>query len=262
MYRKQCKQLQLFDKRPNARFGFKLSLLSNYSAIRCVRFVKTRKSILQNTFFSPPFLAKITTQKHPISPYFQSFIFYFYAIFERIICIQHHFAFLVGRLFANFRCPKKGLYWSKCCFLQYFCSLRTSVFHQSQTNKPNMQCASLYISPCVLLHFVLHLAAFTLRFAAFYLAFSGIQHCVLLLIAMLFAPNSTTFAANCLPFCIIIAFMQCLSSFHHLQTSPIFHQNKPPRESIICGRVEDWLMKTVLIMLNTELKILHRFVLM
>ena len=81
------KQLKIFDKRPNARFEFKLSLLSNYSAIRCVRFVKTRESILQKAFFSPPFLAKITTPKHPISPYFQPFIFYFYAIFERIICI-------------------------------------------------------------------------------------------------------------------------------------------------------------------------------
>ena len=67
--------------------GFKLSLLSNYSAIRCVRFVKTHENILQNTFFPSPFLAKINTQKHPICPYFQPFIFYFYAIFERITCI-------------------------------------------------------------------------------------------------------------------------------------------------------------------------------
>ena len=124
-----------------------------------------------------------------------------------------------------------------------------------------MQCASLYISPCVLLHFVLHLAAFCT-------AFCCILPCVSRHLASHFAancnaicPNSTTFAANCPPSCIIIAFMQCLSSFHHLQTNPIFHQNKPPRESIICGRVEDWLMKTVLIMLNTELKTLHRFVL-
>ena len=51
--------------------------------------------------------------------------------------------------------------------------------------------------------------------------------------------------------------MQCLSSFHHLQTNPIFHQNKPPRESIICGRVDDWLMKTVFIMLKFVLKILQ-----
>ena len=51
--------------------------------------------------------------------------------------------------------------------------------------------------------------------------------------------------------------MQCLSSFHHLQTNPIFHQNKPPRESIICGRVEDWLIKTVLIMLKFALKMLQ-----
>ena len=164
MYRKQCKQLKIFDKRPNAQLGFKLSLLSNYSAIRCVRFVKTSENILQNTFFPPPFLAKITTQKHPISPYFQSFIFYFYAIFERIICIQHHFAFLVGRLPANFRCPKTGFQQSKYRFLQHFCPLTTSAFHQSQTNKPNMQRALLYISPCVLLHFVLHLAAFSTAF--------------------------------------------------------------------------------------------------
>ena len=254
MYRKQCKQLQLFDKRPNARFGFKLSLLSNYSAIRCVRFVKTHEDILQKAFFSPLFLAKITTPKHPICPYFQPFMFYFYSIFECIICIQHHFAFLVGRLPADFRCPKNGFQWSKYRFLQHFYPLITSFFHQSQTNKPNIQCASLYISPCVLLHLAL-------RFAAFYLAFSGIQHCVLLLIAMLFAPNSTTFAASCPPSCIIIAFMQCLSSFHHLQTNPIFPQNKPPRVSIICGRVDDWLMKTVLVMLNIELKILHSLVL-
>ena len=87
MYRKQCKQLQLFDKRPNAQLGFKLSLLSNYSAIRCVRLVKRRENILQNTFFPPPFLAKINTQKQAIIPYFQPFTFYFYAIFERIICV-------------------------------------------------------------------------------------------------------------------------------------------------------------------------------
>jgi|GEM_PF-1209821 len=87
MYRKQCKQLKIFDKRPNAQLGFKLSLLSNYSAIRCVRLVKRREDILQNTFFLPSLLAKTNTQKHPIIPYFQPFTFYFYAIFERIICI-------------------------------------------------------------------------------------------------------------------------------------------------------------------------------
>ena len=180
VYRKKCKQLQLFDKRPNARFGFKLSLLSNYSAIRCVRFVKTCENILQNTFFSPPFLAKITTQKHPICPYFQPFMFYFYAIFERIICIQHHFAFLVGRLPANFRSYKTDFQWSKYHFLQHFRLLITSVFHQSQTNKLNMQRASLYISPCVLLHFVL-------RLAAFYTAFSCILPCVQQHLALHFA---------------------------------------------------------------------------
>ena len=261
MYRKQCKQLKIFDKRPNAQLGFKLSLLSDYSAIRCVRFVKRRENILQNAFFLPSLLAKTNTQKHPICPYFQPFIFYFYAIFERITCIQHHFTFLVGRLFANFRCPKMGFQQSKYRFMQHFYPLITSFFHQSQTNNPTynvhhytFRLAFCYILCCVQRHF-------TLRFAAFYLAFSGIQHCVLLLNAMLFAPNRTTFAANCPPSCIIIAFMQCLSSFHHLQTNPIFHQNKPPRESIICGRVDDWLIKTVLIMLNTELKTLHGFVL-
>lgn len=182
VYRKQCKQLKIFDKRPNARLGFKLSLLSNYLAIRCVRFVKTCESVLQNAFFPPPFLAKTNTQKHPISPYFQPFIFYFYAIFERITCFQHHFAFLVGRLPANFRSPKKGLCWLKHRFLQYFYPLTTSVFHQSQTNKPNMQRASLYISPCVLLHFVLHLAAF-------YTAFCCILPCVQRHLALHFAAN-------------------------------------------------------------------------
>ena len=101
----------------------------------------------------------------------------------------------------------------------------------------------------------------TLCLAANCIAFCTKSYCVLHQIALQFAPNSTTFAANCPPSCIIIAFMQCLSSFHHLQTNPIFHQNKPPRESIICGRVDDWLIKTVLIMLNVELKTLHRFVL-
>ena len=182
VYRKQCKQLQLFDKRPNARFGFKLSLLSNYSAIRCVRFVKLCENILQNTFFSPPFLAKITTQKHPISPCFQPFIFYFCAIFERIICIQHHFAFLVGRLPADFRYPKNGFQWSKYRFLWHFYPLITSFFHQSQTNKPNIQCASLYISPCVLLHFVL-------RFAAFCTTFCCILPCIQRHLALRFAAN-------------------------------------------------------------------------
>ena len=81
------KQLKIFDKRPNARFEFKLSLLSNYSAIRCVRFVKTHENILQNTFFLTSLLAKTNTQKQAISPYFQPFIFYFYAIFERITSI-------------------------------------------------------------------------------------------------------------------------------------------------------------------------------
>ena len=71
------KHLKIFDKRPNARFEFKLSLLSNYSAIKYVRFVKRRENVLQNTFFLPSLLAKTNTQKHPISPYFQPFIFYF-----------------------------------------------------------------------------------------------------------------------------------------------------------------------------------------
>lgn len=194
MYRKQCKQLQLFDKRPNARFGFKLSLLSNYSAIRRVRFVKTCENILQNTFFLPPFLAIITTQKHPISPYFQPFMFYFYAIFEYIICIQHHFAFLVGRLPANFRCPKTDFQQSKYHFLQCFYPLITSVFHQSQTNKPNMQCASLYISPCVLLHFVL-------RLAAFYTAFCCILPCIQRHLALHFAANCNAICSKQHYFC-------------------------------------------------------------
>ena len=186
VYRKKCKQLKIFYKRANARLGFKLSLLSNYSAIRCVRFVKRCENILQNTFFPPPFLAKINTQKQAIIPYFQPFTFYFYAIFERIICVQHHFAFLVGRLPANFRCPKTDFQQSKYHFLQCFYPLITSVFHQSQTNKPNMQCASLYISPCVLLHFAL-------RFAAFCTAFCCILHCVLLHFTLHLAAFSTAF---------------------------------------------------------------------
>ena len=35
---------------------------------------------------------------------------------------------------------------------------------------------------------------------------------------------------------------------------PIFHHNKPSRESIICGQVETWWTKRVLIMLKFLLK--------
>ena len=37
-------------------------------------------------------------------------------------------------------------------------------------------------------------------------------------------------------------------------TTPILHQNKPARESIICDKVGDWLMKRALIMLKFLLK--------
>ena len=35
---------------------------------------------------------------------------------------------------------------------------------------------------------------------------------------------------------------------------PLLHQNKPSRESIFCGKVGDWWIKRVLIMLNFLLK--------
>ena len=135
-----------------------------------------------------------------------------------------------------------------------FCTKTHCVLHQIALRFAPYCTAFSTKTHCVLVHIAVH-------FGAYCSAFWCILQCVLVLNAVQFAPNSTTFAANCPPSCIIIAFMQCLSSFHHLQTNPIFHQNKPPRESIICGRVDDWLIKTVLIMLNVELKTLHRFVL-
>ena len=40
----------------------------------------------------------------------------------------------------------------------------------------------------------------------------------------------------------------------HAQANPFLHQNKPPRESIFCGKVSDWWTKRALIMLNLSLK--------
>ena len=37
-------------------------------------------------------------------------------------------------------------------------------------------------------------------------------------------------------------------------TNPFWHQNKPPRESIFCGKVSDWWTEGALFMLNSLLK--------
>ena len=37
----------------------------------------------------------------------------------------------------------------------------------------------------------------------------------------------------------------------HSHATPFLHQNKPPRESIICGKVGNWWTKKALIMLKT-----------
>ena len=42
--------------------------------------------------------------------------------------------------------------------------------------------------------------------------------------------------------------------FLHLQLTPFLHQNKPPRESIICGRVGSWSITMALIVLKFLLK--------
>ena len=41
----------------------------------------------------------------------------------------------------------------------------------------------------------------------------------------------------------------------HAQLPPFLHQNKPPRESIFCGKVSDWWTEGALFMLNFLLKI-------
>ncbi len=40
----------------------------------------------------------------------------------------------------------------------------------------------------------------------------------------------------------------------HAHANPFLHQNKPPRESIFCGKVSDWWTTRALIMLNFSLK--------
>ena len=40
-----------------------------------------------------------------------------------------------------------------------------------------------------------------------------------------------------------------------MHNCPFLHQNKPPRESIFCGKVNDWWTKRALIMLKFVLKV-------
>ena len=52
--------------------------------------------------------------------------------------------------------------------------------------------------------------------------------------------------------------MQCVFISLAFITIPLLHLNKPPRESIFCGKVGDWWIKMALIVLNFLLKSLQR----
>ena len=79
------------------------------------------------------------------------------------------------------------------------------------------------------------------------------MHCVLLQIARHFAANSPKAGANASP-------LEYKFILLHSHANPFLHQNKPSRESNICGRVSDWWTKRALIMLNFLLKTRQRMI--
>ena len=135
-----------------------------------------------------------------------------------------------------FFAPKYALLVPKIPLFDGYFALFGHVFHGSLRvclyNHGELLCV-LY---CVLHHFALHLAPF-------YLAFCTKTQCILRHIAPHLATNSPKCGANC-------GFMQCVFILLTFATGPFLPQNKPSRESNFCGKVGDWWIKRLLLVLN------------
>ena len=100
------------------------------------------------------------------------------------------------------------------------------------------------ILPCVQHQNALHLAPKRI-------AFSGILHCIQHQNALHFAANGPKSGASC-------GFMQCVFILPAFTCNPLFHQNKPSRESNFCGRMGGWWITKALLVLKILLKRLQQ----
>ena len=110
--------------------------------------------------------------------------------FEKIVCIQHHLAFLVACRFVFFSTPNSCFQPLKPHFLTYVLPLLSPFVNASKGFCLPLRHVFLCVPTCVLQHFTLHLAPKRL-------AFSTKTACVL-------HQNSLRFAPKCSAFCSIL----------------------------------------------------------
>ena len=76
---------------------------------------------------------------------------------------------------------------------------------------------------------------------------------------MRLAPKRTSFSSKQPKIWCKLRFYAKRMHFPTFTTHPFFHQNKPSRESIICGRVGSWWITRALIMLKFLLKTRQKY---
>ena len=203
---------------------------------------------------------------HAFSKKLQPYPLFFLSSFKKIICIQYHFAFLVGYRLVVFLCSILCFQPLKPHFLIYVLPLLNHVFNGSEGFCPPLRCAFLCFSSRVQQHFALRLApkrlAFStkmqcvqhqnaVRLAPKCSAISTKMQCVQHQNALHLAANRPKSGTDC-------GFMQCVFILLAFTYQPFLHHNKPSRESFFCGRAGDWWIARALIMLKFMLKILQK----
>ena len=210
---------------------------------------------------------------HAFSKKLQPYPLFFLSSFKKIICIQYHFAFLVGYRLVVFLCSILCFQPLKPHFLIYVLPLlnhvlmvRKGFVHLLDVHFYAFHLAFSSILPCVQ-----HQNA--LRLAPKRLAFSTKMQCVQHQNAVRLAPkcsaistkmqcvqhqNALHLAANRPKSGTDCGFMQCVFILLAFTYQPFLHHNKPSRESFFCGRAGDWWIARALIMLKFMLKILQK----
>ena len=158
---------------------------------------------------------------HAFSKKLQPYALLFLSFFKKIICIQQHFAFLVGYCLVVFLCPIICFQPLKPHFLMYVLPLFNHVFNGSEGFCPPLRCVFLCFSSRVQQHFALRLAPKRL-------AFSTKMQCVQHQNELHLAPKCNAFSTkmhsiqlqiglNLVPIAVLCnAYSFCL----HLHTSP------------------------------------------
>ena len=164
----------------------------------------------------------------------------FFSILRPNSCILHHLASLITHQSSIIHRAKTNFQQSKRHLFRLFLPLKIELLYQKQKIKPPHKVKNYAFRGafCTILACVLH--HFSLRFAAFYLAFCCIQPYVLLLNGVLFAAKRTFLGEKRLRFCISHIYIQCKCNFQTFTNQPLFHLNKPSRESNICEQQSYW----------------------